>query len=663
MPKNKDEKKHRHRTGSHPTRQALIDDLEACELRYKAITEFLPLMICNFQPDGRITFVNRAYTECFEKKADDLVGTRFLDLIPESEQQEVMERILSLTPGNPVLSHDHRVLAPDGEVRWHRWTNRAIISESGRICGYQAVGEDITHRKQVEEGFQESENRFRVMMESMTDPVYICSPEFTVEYANPAMIRRVGRNPLGESCHSAMHGMDTRCDWCVMDKVSDGRHMETTITSPRDNRTFRVTNMPIENRDGTVSKMTIFRDITDYLAAVEEQKKSRARLRQSQRMEAIGTMAGGIAHDFNNILTAILGYAQLSMALAGDNKDLKKDIQEILTAGERARDLIHQILTFARQSDEKLSPIRVDLIAKEVLRLVRSTIPASIQIDSNILTQARIMGNVSQVHQIFMNLITNAAFAMEDTGGTLSIDVENAGLADLPETAGLQGASFVRIRVSDTGTGMPRDILKSIFEPYFTTKRKGEGTGMGLAVVHGIVEKYKGAIFVDSTPRKGTVFTVYLPESLDRPGRPASVEETLPGGNETILFVDDESPIVKVGRRMLGKLGYNVITETQSRKALELFRSSPDDIDLVITDMTMPGMTGDLMAVEMLTIRPDLPVIICTGYSRKMAASKAARLGISAFFRKPMDFNTLSRTIRRLLDESGQAEPGPKKNE
>ena len=254
-------------------------------------------------------------------------------------------------------------------------------------------------------------------MESITDPLYICSPDLKVEYMNPAMIQRVGRNAFEEKCYKALHNLDEKCEWCVFEKIKKEGPIETTILSPKDNRHYRVTNMPIDNQDGSFSKMTIFRDITDYLNAVSESEKAKALLLQSQKLEAIGHLAGGIAHDFNNILSAILGYTELALIDAEKGRSVKESLHSVYKAGKRASDLVKQILTFARKSDEKLIPMQIDMILKELMLLLRSTIPTSIEIRKNINSRSMIIGNPTQVHQIFMNLCANAAQAMEDAGG------------------------------------------------------------------------------------------------------------------------------------------------------------------------------------------------------------------------------------------------------
>jgi PAS domain S-box-containing protein len=397
-----------------------------------------------------------------------------------------------------------------------------------------------------------------------------------------------------------------------------------------------------EEREAT---LTFCRDITQ-LRAVE------SRLQQAERMESIGTLAGGIAHDFNNILSAIIGYTELSLFDATKGTPLEHNLQEVYTAAKRARDLVKQILAFARQSDEEQKPIQVDIIAKEVLKLIRSTIPTTIEVKENIESHSLIMGNPSQVHQVFMNLCSNAAQAMEDAGGVLEVvlaDVEHNDQSPLP-LSGLKPGNYLKITVSDTGLGISPDIIGSIFEPYFTTKGVGKGTGMGLALTHGIIESYGGKIAVDSELGKGTIFSIYLPITKKRDDHRPYEKEILPSGIERILFVDDELPIANMSSRLLEQLGYRVTFRTSSVEALELFRSKPNDFDLVITDMTMPNMTGDQLALELMKMRFNIPVILCTGYSNKISEEIAKEIGIKAFAYKPIVKAELAKTVRKVLD-------------
>lgn len=379
-----------------------------------------------------------------------------------------------------------------------------------------------------------------------------------------------------------------------------------------------------------------------------------SKLQQARKMESIGTLAGGIAHDFNNILSAILGYAELAMSNVERGTILEDDLREIFIAGNRAKELVSQILMFARQSSEDLKPIQANLIVHEVLKFIRSSIPTTIQIEEEIKSDSLILGSATQLHQIFMNVMTNAAHAMDSEGGILKVIVEDVHVGEdlLPQLQGLKSGDYLKVLISDTGLGIPSNIIDSIFEPYFTTKKSGEGTGMGLAVVHGIVESYNGKITVDSLEGQGTTFRIYLPLTKKRKQDDFSEPLELRGGSERILFVDDEVAIAKMGGLILGKLGYCVTTETESVKALELFKSKPFDFDLIISDVTMPNMSGDKLAKKILEIRADIPIILCTGYSRKISNESPTLIGVKAIANKPITKSDLSKLVHKVLLEN-----------
>ena len=397
-------------------------------------------------------------------------------------------------------------------------------------------------------------------------------------------------------------------------------------------------------------------DISERKKAEADKLQLEKQLQQAQKMESIGTLAGGIAHDFNNILSAVIGYTELALGGIEKGTELDDDLQEVRKAGMRAKDLVKQILTFARQSNEAAMPIQINIIAKEVLKFIKSSIPSTIQINNKIYSDSLIMGSSTQIHQVLMNLCTNAAQSMEEKGGMLEVSVNDTTIDKMSMIPNLRPGEYIEIKVSDTGMGIAPQNLHTIFEPYFTTKPVGEGTGLGLAVVHGIVENYGGQITVDSTIGKGTCFTIYLPISKKRKVYTPSEREDLPLGNENILFVDDEAPIAKMGSKILEQLGYTVTKRTSSLEALELFRSKPQTFDLVISDMTMPNMTGDKLAIELMKVRSDIPVVLCTGYSKKISEESVADIGIKALFYKPVVKADLAKTVRKVLDKTNSSD-------
>lgn len=398
----------------------------------------------------------------------------------------------------------------------------------------------------------------------------------------------------------------------------------------------------------------IARDITERKTAEKEREKLEAQLMQSQRMEAIGTLAGGIAHDFNNVLTIIMGYTEIAVLNAGSNCQLASGLRKVLEASNRARDLVTQILAFNRSSEETLKPIRVSPIVKEILRLLRDTLPATIKMKQEIETDSgTVLADATKIHQILMNLCTNAYHAMFDREGELTVRLATEELKTETITThfSLKPGRYLKLSVSDTGCGMDQDTGKWIFEPYFTAKTKGEGTGLGLAVVHDIVESYQGAVIVESQLDRGTAFHVYLPQVEPKtPVIKRELTRPLPVGSESILFVDDERDIVDIGKQILEHLGYTVHTTISSTKALEVFRAQPDKYDLVITDQSMPDLMGRNLAKEMLLIRPDIPIIICTGYSDVVCEETAKEIGILALIMKPLVIEKMAKTVRKVLD-------------
>ena len=405
--------------------------------------------------------------------------------------------------------------------------------------------------------------------------------------------------------------------------------------------------------EGQECLINVLTDITEHKLMQEEKAALESRLQQAQKMEAIGTLAGGIAHDFNNILSAVIGYSELAMDEAPRGSILYRNLQEVFRAGSRAKDLVKQILTFSRQADQERKPVLVKLICMEALKFLRASLPASIKIRQEIKSEALAMADPTQIHQVLMNLCTNAGHAMRDKGGILELKLRDVKL-EADQTAAypeLTPGAYLELTVSDTGHGIPPTIMERIFDPFFTTKGKGEGTGMGLAVVHGIVGSFGGAITVSSQPDKGSSFRIYLP-AVERDPLPVPLaEEPISTGTEHILFVDDEKAIVNIGQQLLQSLGYKITTRTSSIEALELFRRRADCFDLVITDMTMPNMSGDKLAGELIRIRPDIPVILCTGYSSRISPEQALVLGIRAFVSKPVLKKEYAETIRKVLDE------------
>ncbi|MGE0474819.1 MAG: response regulator [Nitrospirales bacterium] len=531
----------------------------------------------------------------------------------------------------------------------HRWTQYTQDLE-------EAIGERTAE-------LREREEQFRQLVEHIQEVFWMVSPdESHLFYVSP-----VYEAIWGRTCDSLRQ--DPTSLWQVLHPQDQERIQAARSVMSREEvqeefrivlqdgsmRWIRARTFPIRNEQGQVIRIAgVAEDMTQHKRVEEALTKSERHFRQSSRMEAIGTLAGGIAHDFNNILTAILGYTELALATVPKNSRTQRNLQEVLTAGHRAKHLVQQILTFSRQAGPGKRSIPLHTILREALKLLRATIPSTITIQHSIKTEANIVADPTQIHQIFINLCTNAEYAMREKGGVLHLTLEDATVTDQMAhmLSGLAAGEYVRLTVRDTGIGMTPEVLERMFDPFFTTKPIGEGSGMGLAVVHGLVTSHGGAIWVESGIGKGTKIEVYLPRAQNPVWEYVPDQSPIPVGRETILFVDDEETIVRLGQELLTSLGYSVEVETYSPQALATFMQDPHRFDLVITDQTMPSMTGEMLSRELLRIRPDLPIILCTGFSHIMSAEKAKALGIQAYLMKPLAIRDLAPIVRHVLDKA-----------
>jgi signal transduction histidine kinase/ActR/RegA family two-component response regulator len=547
-----------------------------------------------------------------------------------------------------------------------------LVKGQTHRCHLSRVIHYAVQRQGAEDKMRESERFLRSTLDALSAHIAIIDASGRVLAVNKAwqeFTRVNGGHPL-RSCERsnyfdacrAVQNDDTQDADCVkafaagiravLEAEKELFEMDYPLKGPGGTCWFhgRVTPFP---GSGERRVVVAHENITERKRAQDEEMRLAAELRHAHKMEAIGTLAGGIAHDFNNILSSVLGYTELCLLDVEKGGVLEKNMKEVLRAGMRAKELVQQILTFARKDEIQIQPIRVSAIAKEASKLIRSIIPASIDIRVKVESEALVMADPTQIHQIFMNLFTNAAQAMEVEGGELTIHIAEATadrFFDRKRTVFKPG-DFLKITVADTGIGISPDKLESIFDPYFTTKGRGEGTGLGLSVVHGIVQSYGGKIAVESKVGRGTVFTIYLPLSAQQAVTGAGISSKLPLGTERILFVDDELPIAEMSRQRLHLLGYRVTAVTSSLEALRHLAAGSDDFDLIITDMTMPQMSGAQLAMEAKKIKPGIPVILCTGYSKKISHEKAAAMGINALLMKPVAVSEMAETIRKVLEE------------
>ena len=519
----------------------------------------------------------------------------------------------------------------------------------------KAVNRMLAEQRALEADLRKSEEKYRALIETTGTGFVKIDGEGRVLDANQEYVRLTGHADLAGilGCRvaewTATHDL-ARNREAVKECARLGfvRHLQVDYVNGQGDLTPVELNATMVQGEGQPEILIVCHDISG-------RKQMEEQLRQAQKMEAIGILAGGIAHDFNNILAAIIGYAEMAKrSLPPEAGSAGDDIQQVLRAGLRARDLVKQILAFSRKSGEERSMISPRPLVKEALKFLRASIPASIEIREDIDPECgAVLADPTNIHQIVVNLCTNASHAMEAAGGVLTVVLKNVelGADDLAGEAGLLPGQYVLFSVRDTGQGMGPEILARIFYPYFTTKGVGKGSGMGLAVVHGIVKGYGGMVQVESTVGSGTVFRIYLP----RAGKvgaavEAGQEEIAPVGQERILFVDDEPSIAEMGKAMLSGLGYRVTARTSPLEALEEFRSRPDGFDLLITDQTMPKMSGVQLAQEARKIRPGLPVILCTGYSAAIGEERALEQGIGHFLMKPLTMRVLADTVRKALE-------------
>jgi len=538
------------------------------------------------------------------------------------------------------------------------WTGEEerLFKEIGR-----RVAESLSSLLSLQD-LQESEEKLRATMASMDDLVFVLDKDGVFyDYSSRKDRGDLFLPPeafLGKPYREVMPPEVTKkFDVAIATMMTTGevQQVEYSLEGPGETRWFSAKASMRKDIHGEFAGITVVsRNITERKRAEEEKAALEKHLRQAQKMEAIGTLAGGIAHDFNNILGIIVGNTELARDNVPEFNPIRSNLEEVLSASLRAREMVRQILSFSRQTELEKKPVRISPIIKESLKLLRSSLPATVAIREDISAPAdTVLADSTQINQIIMNLGTNAAHAMRKEGGVLEVRMRDV---DLDEDAvvlhpDLSPGSYLALTVSDTGDGIEPKVMERIFDPFFTTKQSGEGTGMGLSMVHGIVKNHRGTVLVESKLGKGTIFDVFLPLVEESAKPEADDHSPLPAGIEHILFVDDEKALADLGRQMLSHMGYQVTSRTSSIEALEAFRAHPERYDLVMTDMTMPNMTGTDLSKEILRIRPDIPIILCSGFSEMITGETAKEIGIKAFVMKPMALREIAVILRRVLDK------------
>ncbi len=650
------------------TERKLAEDLRESEERFRFMAENTGDVLYRLNYDSmRYDYLSPAVKQLTGYWADEIMTFGFSRLVKEIEMPGVehvsVDRLIQNRREGEVREYqaDYQICTRSGELKWVRDHSFPWCDESGMLIGSVGILSDVTKRKQTEDALRESEKRFRLLVEKAPLGISLRNCDLTFEYLNPRFTEILGYTlddlpGEREWFEKASPQPDCRTDGVGPEKKDPpgspefGTVEDRTVTvSCKDGQSKVVHVRSVLMDDGR--QLCTYQDITDH-------RKLEAHLRQVHKMEAIGTLAGGIAHDFNNMLAAIMGYAEMTLANVAQGSLAERNLEQILKAGHRAKNLIRQILMFTHEGEKEFQKVEIWPVVKEALKLLRASIPKTVEISQNnrLTSDGVALADPTQIHQVLMNLCTNAAYAMRERGGVLEVSLADGDprTETLSVYSKLRDVPYMKITVSDTGCGIDPAIIDRVFDPFFTTKGPGQGTGMGLSVVHGIVKSHGGAVGVNSSPGKGTTFSVYLPRLKEKAPAERNLPCPLPRGSGRILFVDDEETLADLGKEMLTDLGYEVVSLTCSREALVVFRAQPAWFDLVFTDYTMPQMTGTELAQRILSLRPDVPVVLCTGYSEAITEQMAREAGVTAFVMKPLSLREIAEVVSKALGASRQ---------
>ncbi len=766
-------------------RKSSENALRESEDRYRAVVEHLPVLVCSFLPGGEITFVNKTYCEYFGRTSEEFVGTTFLSLIPEADQKVVMENISALTVQSPTQSHVHKVVAPNGDIRWQRWTNRAVFDAQGRTVGYQSIGEDITGHKRAEEALRESEEKYRLLVESTTDWIWACDVNGIHTYSNDAIISLLGYESheiVGSSSFDLMHPGDRERvrNWfqeAVAQKIgwvgdaiqwlhrdgsvrfmesraepildADGhlvgfsgvdrditkrKEMEEALRDSEQRYSSLFKNnhsvmllIDSENADiidanpaacsfygwgheeltsrkitdiNTLTQKQVFQemqlarseqrrhfyfrhrlasgeirdvevysgpitvygrqllysivyDITERIQAEADREGLKAQLEQTQRMKAIATLAGGIAHEFNNALAGITGNIELLEMDLPENEEIRNRVKPMKVSSRRMARLTSQLLAYARGGRYQPSALSLNHFVEDTVPLLRHGMDAEIRAETDLPRGiSNVEADLTQMQMVLSAVLANSAEAIEGKG-RVRISTRNVEIGEefAKHHPGLNPGSYVCLTIEDDGKGMDEDTRTRVFEPFFSTRFQGRGLGM--AAAYGIVKNHDGWIGVDSELGKGTVVRIYLPAIEVEVEEKKEPRVELVEGEGTILVIEDEESLMNLNRAILERLGYLVLEARSGTEAVEFARTFDGDIELAILDIGLPDMPGNIVYQDIMEARPDLKVIVCSGYAVDGPAQEVLSEGAQGFIQKPYSLGALSAKLKEVLEGGG----------
>lgn len=602
--------------------------------------------------NGNFIFFNDSLCILMGYPKEEMIGLNNRKYMSTKNAKAVLESFSHVyTTGEPVKGLEFEIIQKQGENRWVEGSISLIFDKNHKPSGFKGIVRDISRRKLTESALRRSEKEYRLLVENATEGILIIH-DGIIEYANPHILELSGyseKELTNRRFIEFVRPEDQKLLTNAYSMLLKGKEVEELFSFKIDSKNgelllFQAKGVLVRWREKPAA-LIFLRDITS-------QNRLEARLKNAQKMEAIGTLAGGIAHDFNNILGSIMLNSELAMDDAEEGGEISYSLEQILKASHRAKDLVEQILTFSRNSEVDKQPLNISSIIKETAKMMRAMFPSTILIHVEASDESGwVNANPTQIQQLLLNLATNSAHAMRDHGGILEIYLKSDALsASDADKLNLKPGSYAKMTVTDTGHGIDADLHQRIFDPFFTTKNTGEGTGLGLSVVHGIVENHEGAMNMNSTPGRGTEFNIFFP-TIEKDEEPEDmvIKPLTSSGDKQILFVDDEEALRDAGSRMLENMGYSVTAVSSGIEALDLVKKEPGEIDLIITDMTMPGMTGVELATKLLQIHPGIPIILCTGYHEIITPKKAKELGIREYLSKPYSQSEMAKIIRDIL--------------